>query len=414
VHCARTAEGRRLLLSVLRAALGAVDGRTRVRSTLQAVPLNGPVYLVALGKAAVAMAAGAYQALGERIVAGLIVTKPGHGAEQAAALPARLLLGGHPIPDENSLRAGRALCRFLDRAPEQARFLALISGGASALVEVLPAGLRIEDLQRTGRWLLGSGLDIAAMNRVRKGLSLIKAGRLARHLRARPVRVLAISDVPGDDPSVIGSGLFVGDPDRGVPPPFGLPPWLHRFLGRGSPPPAPDDPLFRRVDFEIVARLDDALCAAAEHAESMGLTAHLHRPLIVGDACLAGRRMAIALRQGERGLHIWGGETTIELPPRPGRGGRNQHLALCAAQILAGTTGIQLLAVGSDGTDGPGNVAGALVDGATVALGTAQGRDVERALAAADSGSFLVASGDLVYTGPSGTNVMDLALGLKL
>jgi len=186
-------------------------------------------------------------------------------------------------------------------------------------------------------------------------------------------------------------------------------------LLRSSPPaPAPDDACFRNVQFEIIARLDDAKRAAAETARQHGYRVALHPEFIDGDALAAGTRLAQVLLTAPAGeVQIWGGETTIQLPSHPGRGGRNQSLALSAALALQGQEHSWFLSVGTDGTDGPTTDAGALVDGGTVARGEAGDVSARQALALADAGSFLAASGDLIQTGPTGTNVMDLMLGLR-
>ncbi len=405
-----TLEGkRRLLLEIFQAALTAVNGRQRVRAFLAAHPLDAAVHLVALGKVACAMARGAVEALGAKIESGLVVTKRGH----AEALPWLVLEAGHPIPDESSLAAGEALGRFIAALPRSAHVLVLLSGGASALVEQLPAGATLETLREMNHWLLASGRDIAAVNRVRKRLSRLKGGRLAQLLAPRPVTCLAISDVEGDDPRFIASGLLVPDETVLHEPVEDAPPAVRSALEGAPPLPLPDDPCFKNVRFEIIARLADAMQASAEAARARGLTPEIHREFVRGEALAAGSRLAQAILTAPPGiLHIWGGETTVRLPPRPGRGGRNQTLALSAAHTLQGHDAM-LLAAGTDGTDGPTSDAGALVDGGTLGRGELLGQSAEAALARADAGSFLEASGDLVQTGPTETNVMDLMLGLR-
>jgi hydroxypyruvate reductase len=186
------------------------------------------------------------------------------------------------------------------------------------------------------------------------------------------------------------------------------------WLDSAAPAPSPGDPAFANLEYRIVARPADARIAAADAARELGYSALQHTELLRGDAEQAGRSLAAQVRGGEIGtVQAWGGETTVTLPARPGRGGRNQSLALAAAIDLAGCDGCLLLAAGSDGSDGPTDDAGALVDGATVQRGSGEGLDANRCLATADAGSFLAASGDLVTTGPTGTNVMDLVLGLR-
>lgn len=401
---------RRQMLDIFQAALAAVNGRMRVRDYLRAHVPTGPVYLIAMGKAAAAMARGAHDALGADIRAALVVTKHGY----AETLPWPVLEAGHPLPDRASLDAGEKLVRFIEAVPQDGKVLVLLSGGASALVEHLPEGLSLADLQALNAWLLASGRDIAACNRVRKRLSLIKGGRLAARLAPRAVWCLAISDVPDDDPRFIGSGPLVADPTVANEPVTDAPASVRAALAHAPPLPAPDDPCFRGVRFEILARVEDAKQAAAQAARGYGLAPHIHTGFIAGPAADAGVALARTLLASDPAvLHVWGGETTVTLPAAPGRGGRSQTLALAAAQELRGRSDAWLLAAGTDGTDGPTPDAGALVDGNTVGRGEIEGLSAQAALRSADAGRFLEASGDLIHTGPTGTNVMDLMLGLK-
>jgi glycerate 2-kinase len=407
-------EPRRQLLGVFEAALAAVNGRRCVADYLAAHPLAGPVYGVAVGKAAAPMAAGAFDALGNRLAALLAITKTGHCPE-LIGLDGRVrcLESSHPVPDASSLAAGAELLRFIQGTPRDASLLVLTSGGASSLVEHLAGDLGPAQLAGVNRWLLGSGMDIHGMNRVRKALSRIKGGRLAVHLGGRNVLNLVISDVPGDDLRSIGSGLLVphGPADVSLQG-LHLPDWLAALTE--SAEPLPDEAAFDRVQSVIVARSADAQSAAARRGEALGYAVHGHDALLCGDAYAAGRRVVAELLSGVPGLYVWGGETTVRLPPNPGRGGRCQGLALAAALQLRGHGGVWLLAAGTDGTDGPGLDAGALVDGQTVSRGEDAGLDADQALARADAGTFLEASEDLLRTGPTGTNVMDLVLALKL
>lgn len=402
---------RQALLRICQSAIAAANGRQRVRTYLQKHPVAAPVYLISIGKAACAMAQGAHEILGSNIVDALVVTKQGH----AEALPWPVLEAGHPLPDEQSLVAGQRLIELAAAIPPDATVLVLLSGGASALVEALPDGMQLAQLRALNDWLLASGLDIVAMNRIRKRLSRIKGGRLARLLSPRPVLCLAISDVPGDDPRAIGSGPLVFDASlQAAPDTSGVPPAVAELLRSSPAAPAADDVCFRSVQFEIIARLDDARRAAAEAARQLGYRVTLHPEFIDGDALVVGARLAQVLLTAPAGeVQVWGGETTIQLPPQPGRGGRNQSLALSAALALRGQEHAWFLSVGTDGTDGPTTDAGALVDGGTIARGEAEAISARQALVSADAGNFLEASGDLIQTGPTGTNVMDLMLGLR-
>ncbi|MEO5372361.1 MAG: DUF4147 domain-containing protein [Magnetococcus sp. DMHC-1] len=392
-----------------------VDGQKVVRHALATLSCTWKlVHLVAIGKAAVAMTRGALDVLGNRIAAGLVITKVGYSGSLDNNLPVRVLEAAHPIPDASSLRAGNFLLDFMQsRSDNNARkkFLFLISGGTSSLVESLPEFVTLEELRRVNAWLLGSGLDIHQVNRIRKRLSRIKGGRLAACLGQHSASVLLLSDVPGDDPASIGSGLLV--PDEGDVDLDMVPEWLRALLVQTPPLPSPGDPMFANLDVRVVGCLTDALRGAAARARSRGYPVRLTSGILTGDAAEQGRTLATALALGEPGVYLWGGETTVVLPPAPGKGGRNQHLALAAAREIQGREDLFLLAAGTDGSDGPGSWAGALVDGGTIARGRAAGLDPDLSLAQADAQTFLAASGDLLHTGPTGTNVMDLVIGLK-
>lgn len=400
------------LLQIYQAAISAVKGEACVEKRLQSLSLSGPLTMVAIGKAAASMARGAIDVLRDQIEIGLVITKHGH-ADPALAF--ETIEAGHPTPDAESLHAGQRLLALIEDSPEGQPFLFLISGGASALVEVLPEGMGLEQLQQATDWLLGSGLDIHRMNRVRKGLSLIKGGRLAEKLTGHPVTNLMISDVPGDDMSAIGSGLLLADKDTEIDV-KGLPDWLAEALLKGSVAPAADAPCFERVQNEIIASNRIALDAAEEQARALGLVVHRHAEPISGSAEAMAKRVIETVQQTP-GLHIWGGESTVVLPEHPGRGGRNQHLALHVAKLINGRDDMWVLAAGTDGSDGPTEDTGALVDGGSVARGelhykAGQG-GIEQALMDFDAGSYLQASGDLLQTGPTGTNVMDVILAYR-
>jgi hydroxypyruvate reductase len=281
------------------------------------------------------------------------------------------------------------------------------------LAEVLPPAMSLAELQQVNRWLMGSGWDIHRMNVLRKRLSAVKGGRLAAWLKGQRVVQLLISDVPGNDPVDIGSGLLIPDDGAAVEE-SSLPEWLHGLLRRIPPLPLPPPAAFAAVETHIIASLDQALSAAAEAARRRGYQVQCEGGRLYGEAAETGRRLARTLIDGAPGIYLWGGETTVSLPVMPGRGGRNQHLALAAAEVLAGHDKVWLLAAGSDGSDGPGADAGALVDGGTVARGELDELDAADCLRRADAGSFLAASDDLITTGPTGTNVMDLVIGLKI
>lgn len=400
--------------AIYRAALLAADGRQRTFEWLHRHAMEPQVWAVAVGKAAPAMAEGASEALGSRLSRGLLVTKHGHLRPNSADGPFECYQTGHPVPDAVSLGAGRRLLEFIAEAPPGVHWLFLVSGGASSLVEVLPEGQILHDLQRAQHWLLGSGLAITEINRIRKGLSLIKGGRLAMRLAGQDLTVLMISDVPGDDPTVVGSGLLAAAPaDRDLSG-LALPGWLRAQLDGAPPAPDPDHPALARVHHHVIASLEDARRGAVRKARELGLDAVCHRSRLAGDATAVGHRLGALTREASAGVQVWGGETTVILPPDPGRGGRCQQLALAAALELQGIPDSCLLAAGTDGTDGPTEDAGAIVDGGTVARGLRSGFTAEFCLTRADAGTFLEASGDLLQTGPTGTNVNDLVVTVKM
>ncbi len=388
------------------------------------------ILAVGAGKAAATMGSAVEDLLGDRLEGGFLVTKDGHG------LPLQRLTlaeAAHPIPDHRSVEAAGILSRLLDGCGDDTLILALISGGASALLARPAPGLTLEDKARTSALLLRSGADIAACNTVRKHLSAIKGGAAAR--RAAPATVLALllSDVIGDPPAVIGSGPFAPDPGT-----FGdalrilddgallgrVPGAVRAHLeagARGERPetPKPGDPCFDRVHSRVVASNRDSLAAARTAAEALGYAVVDLGGTQAGPVeALARRHLELARRiragtgpVGTPGCVLSGGEPTVEVRG-DGRGGRNQHLALAAVAGIAGIPNALLLSAGTDGTDGPTDAAGALIDTATAARARAAGLDPAASLRAFDAYPFFEALGDLLITGPTGTNVMDLHLTL--
>lgn len=441
------------LSAIFAAAIRAVDaGAAVARALPHALAGAGqsseedepPVVVIALGKAACAMAVPVEAALAGRIRGGIVVTKDGHdltrggtggpkgeGCRPALALPVRET--AHPVPDARCERAARETLAIAASAPADAILLVLLSGGASSLTACPAAGLDLDDVAATTRALLGCGADIQQMNCVRKHLSDFAGGRLARAATARRIEVLAVSDVAGDSLDVIGSGPCAPDPTTfadalavidGYALRDRLPARVVAHLEAGlagtvPETPKPADPLFARVRHTVVAANADARAAAADEARRRGLEPVSLGECLRGEARERGAELVARVRV-ERGdarrCFIAGGETTVTLTTSPGRevhgkGGRSQELALSAALALAGCDDdIGLLAAGSDGSDGPTDAAGAFVDGGTVARAAAQGLDAEAALRDHDAYPFFAREGGLVVTGPTGTNVMDLVL----
>jgi hydroxypyruvate reductase len=332
------------------------------------------------------MALGAVDALGSSLERMLVVTKPGHlAAELLARRGVEAHESSHPVPDERSLAAGQRLLEWVGELPPAVLPLFLVSGGASSLVEVPEAGVSLADLEQLSVRALADGVPIGELNAQRARLSRIKGGRLAGHLAGRAARALFISDVPDDDPAVIGSGLL-GPATSGID----------------------------RIERQIIASVDHAMDGVAAAAAQRGLTVYRAPQRFADEATQLAASFAHQLLIGSTQVRIWGGESTVRLPPHPGRGGRNQHLALAAAKLLQDYPELLLLAVGTDGSDGPTEAAGGLVDAETCAQVALAGLDPDDCLSRADSGRALAAADALVRTGPTGTNVADLVIGLKL
>lgn len=384
------ADGRhQLLLELLQAGLERVNGRRCVREALlTSLPAAraAPVWAAAIGKAACSMALGAADALGPSLERMLVITKGGHLTAELLSLPAvEAYESAHPVPDERSLAAGQRLLEWVARLPPAVSPLFLVSGGASSLVEVPEPGVSLAELEQLSARALAEGIPIGELNARRARLSRIKGGRLGALLAGRAARALFISDVPDDDPAVIGSGLL-------------------------GPPPAGVDLIERRV----IASVESAMQGVAAAALQRNLTVEQVPQRFADEATRLAARFTHELLIGDTQVRVWGGESTVKLPARPGRGGRNQHLALAAARLLPDYPQLLLLTAGTDGTDGPTEEAGGLVDAETCARLTLAGLDPDDCLARADSGTALAAAGALVRTGPTGTNVADLAIGLKL
>jgi hydroxypyruvate reductase len=372
------------LLELFDSALRAVDGRACVAQELRAIPRQ-PIALFAIGKAAGAMTRGALDELQGHVVSALVITKDGH-VDPALRGDARVTVieAAHPVPDARSLAAGAALEQALQRLPGEVLPVFLVSGGSSSLVESLQDGHTLEELRALNELGLASGWDIAQLNARRARLSRLKGGGVARLLGARPARALFISDVPGDDTDVIGSGL------------------LGRHQGQ-----------FDRIDRQVVARLEQAVRAVVDAGAARGVNLVPGSRRFDGNVDEVAERFLDALRRTHADGLVWGGESTVRLPQRHGRGGRNTQLALAIARSMRRAERLTVLAAGTDGTDGPTDDAGAIVDAGTIERAEIGGCDVQRAFAGFDSGTALEAAGDLVHTGPTGTNVGDILIGLK-
>ncbi|MFZ5928898.1 MAG: glycerate kinase type-2 family protein [Acidobacteriota bacterium] len=423
---------RRHALSIFRAAVQAADPRRTVKAALEKQDLSRyrRIFVVGAGKASAAMAQAAEQALGRRIHGGWINTKDGHLAPLK-----RITLheASHPVPDARGVEGARRIAEIAAQAQEGDLLLCLISGGGSALLPLPLEPLTLEEKQETTRLLLACGATIHEINAVRKHLSAIKGGKLARLAHPAHVLALLLSDVVGDPLDVIGSGPAAPDTSTfatawAVIEKYGLqekiPARARRLLeeglaGRMAETPKPGDPCFLRTRNVIVGSNRLAVDAAARRARELG-----YRPLVLSTTIegetrdIAGMHAAIAREIVTTGRParppvcvISGGETTVTLRGQ-GLGGRNQEFALAAAIVLEGLPGVLAFSAGTDGTDGPTDAAGAMADGTTLARAAQLGLDARRALAQNDSYHFFEPLGDLVMTGPTGTNVMDVRLML--
>lgn len=417
-------QARAQLLTIFTKGLQAVNGRERVyRDLLDHGLPDGRIWVAAIGKAASSMMAGSIEYLDSgnhgdganesRLAAALVVTKRGHAASFDSRV--KVLESDHPVPGARSLEAGQALVDFVSRVPENETLLLLISGGTSALVEVLSDSVTLEQLEELNHWLLANPWPIHEINRVRQLVSNIKYGKLLNFINTRKIIQLTISDVAGNDLSTIGSGLLVPATEESSHHAIELPDWLKQLEAVKYRQLIKDESVKKGSDVEHRIIADNAMArrAVAEYVESLELTVFCNEP-IAGEVTVVSQHITKVLEQGKPGLYVWGGEVVVDLPADPGKGGRCQHLALQVAERICRYKDIVLLAAGTDGTDGPGDVAGALVDSQTTQRGNLLGLDSRDELRRANAGFYLDETGDLVDTGPTGTNVMDLVIGLKL
>jgi hydroxypyruvate reductase len=416
--------------SIFDAALRAADVAPLVQRALGDVrlPARGRVLVVGAGKASGAMAAAVEAGLGDRVADGLVAVKDGY---RAPTQRIRLLEAGHPVPDTRGEEAARQIRALAESAGGDNLLLVLVSGGGSALTPAPAPPITLADKQVITHLLLAAGANINQLNAVRKHCSLLKGGQLARAAAPARVHALLLSDVIGDPLDVIASGPTAPDVSTfaealGILDRFDLrgraPAAIVQRLERGArgeipETPKPDDPVFRGVTNTVIGNNRLVVDAAAARARALGYAPHVLTRALEGEAReVAGRLVAQAreVRAGRGPVAppaclIAGGEPTVTVRGG-GSGGRCQEWALAAALELDGADGIVALAAGTDGTDGPTAAAGALADGASAARARARGHDPAARLAANDSNPALAALGDLVVTGPTNTNLLDLYL----
>jgi len=428
------------ILAVLEAALTAVDPAAAVQRALQreddilavgnrryALRDYRRVFVLGAGKAGAPMAQAVEAMLGERISGGLVVVKTDHrGPTQRV----RIVEASHPTPDAAGVEAGREILALAGDTRADDLVIALISGGGSALLVSPAEGLSLADLQGLTAVLLACGATINEMNCLRKHCSGVKGGQLARAVAPATLITLVLSDVIGSPLDVIASGPTVPDSSTWADA------WAlvekYELTGKlpgaviarlqaglaGEIPDTPDasDPVFAHSQTVVVADNFLAAQAAQGAAEERGYQSLLLSTFLDGDAAGAGRLLVALAKEVQSSGNplpapaclILGGETTVQLGSNPGKGGRNQEVALAAGLALQGSRGITVVSLATDGTDGPTDSAGAMADGGTVARGAALGLSAQEHLRRHDAYPFLAASRDLLRTGPTQTNVNDL------
>ena len=408
---------RDILVDLFRTAVAAADPADAIAAHLPDLPV-GHTIVVGAGKAS-ALMAQAFERKWPRPVDGLVVTRYGQSVPTERI---EIVEAAHPVPDEAGyLAARRMMSRVHGLSPDDL-VVALISGGGSALLPAPGPGLSLEDEQAVNRSLLASGMPIAMMNLIRNELSAIKGGRLAALAAPARVVTLIVSDVAGDDPSLVASGPTVPIAGtraeaRHLVSLYGLelPPAANALLAsHDNEPPRPGDPRLALNSHQVIASAAISLEAASGRAAALGLTAHILSDAIEGEARHVAQTLAAMSREvASRGrpfvrpsVLLSGGETSVTLRGK-GKGGRNSEFLLAFALAIDGTTGISAIAADTDGIDGAGDNAGAVADGTSVARMRAAGIDPRLALANNDAWTAFRAVGDLVITGPTGTNVND-------
>lgn len=442
---ASTAPVRALYEAALAAAApgAAVSAALSTHEVTLELGRDRPHWILAIGKAAEAMAAAALAGCRQRglhVDGGLIVTSeqaPTHlglerGDTTLSGPDAELerVVGDHPIPGVRSARAAEHLASLLERIGRDDVVIACISGGTSSLIGTPIPGVRPEDLAGLNALLLGAGVPIARTNAVRKRFARWGAGRLAAALDCARVLPILLADVPSEDPAMIGSGPLSPDPlqawqverilrDAGlaVRIPLSIAATLGAMRAEAMPEtPKPGSDVFAHIEAPFVVGNGAALEATAAEATRLGYTpVLLSRTILTGDATAAGRAIAHAIARAAPGsCLIWGGETTVQLPGDHGLGGRCQQLALAAAELLD-ELGVRatLLAAGTDGHDGFAPAAGAVVDGDTWRRSRAAGADPARALARCDAYGALLAADAILPARDTGTNVMDIVVAVR-
>ncbi|SMF18824.1 hydroxypyruvate reductase [Xaviernesmea oryzae] len=408
---------RELLQALFGAAVKAADPLTGIRKHLPTPPRNGRTIVIGAGKGAAQMAA-ALESVWPEPLTGVVVTRYGYGCETKSI---EILEASHPVPDAAGLAGAKRLVETVSGLSENDLVIALVCGGGSALLPAPPEGLTLQDEIALNETLLASGAPISAMNVVRKHLSTIKGGRLAAATKARVVSLI-VSDIPGDNPAFVASGPTIPDATTRQDAlaiveqyRLNLPKAMIDHLNSpAADAPQPDDPVFARHEHHVIASAGVSLEAAAETARAHGVTPYILSDSIEGESRdVALVHAALAREVSSRGrpfakpaVLLSGGETTVTLRGKGGKGGRNGEFALALALAIDGYE-ITALAADTDGIDGSESNAGAFADGTTARRLRAAGFDGRKLLDGNDSFSGFAAIGDVFTTGPTGTNVND-------
>jgi len=374
---------------------------------------NKNIYVVAIGKSATTMLEGAISGLGKKFISALHITKAYQISKVVLNHPLiQTIIAGHPIPTENSLYAGKNLIKFLLKLKTDDQLLFLISGGTSSLVEYLPNSISglitIDELIKLNKWLLASDKNIIEVNKIRKKVSGIKAGRLLGYFKCRNVSSLYISDVPDDKLKNIGSGLLI--PEDLTYEIKNLPSWINEIIKRSVKIPDSKIHNEKKINSYIIFSNTLLRKSLVDVAKGNGYPVHNMDDFISGNTITEAIRIAEWLKKQKSGLYIWGAETHMTLPATPGRGGRNQSFALAMARQIQNMSNIIVLLAGTDGNDGNTHDAGAIIDCETIKRGENSGLSATDCLENANAGVFLSASGDLLTLAATGTNVMDIIM----
>jgi len=379
---------------------------------------SNKIYLVAIGKAAWTMAKAACDYLGDKIEKGIVITKYNHSMGDIPKM--EIFEAGHPIPDENTVAATLAALSLVKNLNKDDEVLFLVSGGGSALFEAPLDGMTIEDLANLTNTMLTSGADIVEINMIRKRMSKVKAGRFAALISPAKVTQIVLSDVLGDRLDTIASGPAAPDTSTkeealAIVKKYGLQltPLQTELLGHETPKTADN------VKTAITGSVRSLCESAAASAKALGFTPYILTTSLNCEAAEAGKFLASVAHDTQHGIThfkkpcaiIAGGETVVKVTGS-GMGGRNQELALSAARGIAGLANTVIFSIGSDGTDGPTDAAGGIADGETMTMLAAQGINIYNTLVNNDSYHGLKAVDGLIITGPTGTNVNDVAVVL--